>query len=264
MWLLLQVLVFSTFKVPSSSMSPTLQVGDVIYVNKLVLGGRLFDINKALNREPINIIRLPGYRLMRRGDIVVFNNPYPHNKRKMEMDMMQYYVKRCIALPGDTIQIVDAHYWVNNQPIGYSHNQDLLERWVVDNQEVEPKPQGYRAFVGWNVGQWGPLYVPQAGDSLTLTPHAARYYQRCIEWETGWKLKIENGGVYADGRLIKGYRFHHNLYFMAGDNCLDSRDSRYWGLLPEPFIVGCVTRICYNQSNQKGFSGWSRFWKAVN
>lgn len=37
---------------------------------------------------------------------------------------------------------------------------------------------------------------------------------------------------------IKTYRFCRNYYFMAGDKTVNSQDSRYWGLLPEEFIVG--------------------------
>ena len=43
--------------------------------------------------------------------------------------------------------------------------------------------------------------------------------------------------------LILEYRFRENYYFMGGDNMENSEDSRYWGLLPEPYIVGVATRI---------------------
>ena len=45
--------------------------------------------------------------------MIVFNYPCPKKWRQIEMDVMQYYVKRCVALPGDTFCIVNGRYKVN-------------------------------------------------------------------------------------------------------------------------------------------------------
>lgn len=52
---------------------------------------------------------------------------------------------------------------------------------------------------------------------------------------------IDNQGqVSLDGKILREYEFKCNWYFLGGDNVLDSRDSRYFGLVPEEYIVGIV------------------------
>ncbi|MDO4843428.1 MAG: S26 family signal peptidase [Bacteroidales bacterium] len=48
------------------------------------------------------------------------------------------------------------------------------------------------------------------------------------------------GRVSLDGKVLGEYTFKHNWYFLGGDNVLNSRDSRYFGLVPEEYIVGIV------------------------
>jgi signal peptidase I len=53
----------------------------------------------------VEISRLPGIRKINRYDVVVFNDPYYRSADSISMDIKRYYVKRCIALPGDTFEI---------------------------------------------------------------------------------------------------------------------------------------------------------------
>ena len=50
---------------------------------------------------------------------------------------------------------------------------------------------------------------------------------------------------------------------MAGDKADNSQDSRYWGLLPEPFIVGRAWRIWKSEDRNNGNIRWNRIWKKV-
>ena len=61
-WILAQVFVFASFRIPSDSMSPELREGDFVLVWKPVVGARLFNLNKSLNLEQTDIYRLPGFR----------------------------------------------------------------------------------------------------------------------------------------------------------------------------------------------------------
>ena len=96
--------------------------GDYVLVNKWIMGGRVFNVMDALDDKQVSIRRLPGWREAERGDVLVFNFPYPDSRRdSLYMDVMLYYVKRCIALPGDTLEIRDAHYYIKgmSEPLGY-------------------------------------------------------------------------------------------------------------------------------------------------
>jgi len=46
--------------------------------------------------------------------------------------------------------------------------------------------------------------------------------------------------VYIEGDPLRHYTFKGNWYFLGGDNVLNSRDSRYFGLVPKEYIVGVV------------------------
>ena len=77
-------------------------------------------------------------------------------------------------------------------------------------------------------------------------------YKHLIEWEQKEKLALKGDSVLLGDSLIRTYRFKENNYFMAGDRVTSSRDSRYWGLLPEPYIVGVATRIWKSVDKETG------------
>ena len=62
--------------------------------------------------------------------------------------------------------------------------------------------------------------------------------------------------------FLKVY-FKENYYFMGGDNMENSKDSRYWGLLPEPYIVGVATRIWKSVDKYTDEVRWDRVMKNI-
>lgn len=86
------------FQIPSSSMVPTLEVGDYILVNKFTYGIRL-----PVIRTKVMSINEP-----RRGDVMVFFPPHMNDT---------YYIKRVIGLPGDSISYRDKRLTVNGEPV---------------------------------------------------------------------------------------------------------------------------------------------------
>ena len=69
--------------------------------------------------------------------------------------------------------------------------------------------------------------------------------------------------MYLGDSLIQEYRFMENYYFMGGDSMENSKDSRYWGLLPEPYIVGVATRIWKSVYASTGEMRWNRVMKEI-
>ena len=269
LWLLLQIFCITSFHIPSDSMEPNLIAGDAILVNKLEYGARLFNVMKAVEGEQVKIKRLPGWGSVKRNDVVVFNFPCPKKWRRIEMDVMQYYVKRCVALPGDTFRIVNGRYRV----VGYQHdlgNVSAQERFMkfIEEQNLPATADGVRAYpddpsIGWTVKDFGPLYIPKAGDSIDLDNRALKLYRNVIEWEQGGELRFEDNEIYLNDRILSGYRFRKNYYFVAGDKAENSKDSRYWGLLPEEYIVGKAWRIWKSVNEMQGKTRWDRIWKKV-
>jgi signal peptidase I len=119
----LRSFLFEPFKIPSSSMVPTLLVGDLILVNKFDYGIRLPVINKK-------IIEV-GHP--QRGDVMVFKYP---------KDPSQDYIKRVIGLPGDRITYDNKRLTVNGVPVEYAPMDDYLddEHPVYHKQYLEHLP----------------------------------------------------------------------------------------------------------------------------
>ena len=92
----LRTFVLQAFRIPSESMLNTLLVGDFLFVNKLDYGPRL----------PLTDVRLPGFRHPLPGDVIVFQ--YPEDPRKD-------YIKRCVAVGGQTVQVKDKQLYVDGQ-----------------------------------------------------------------------------------------------------------------------------------------------------
>lgn len=104
----LRSFLYEPFKIPSSSMVPTLLVGDLILVNKYTYGIRL----PVLNEKIIDVGD------PQRGDVMVFKYP---------KDMTQDYIKRVIGVPGDKITYENKRLTVNGQEITYTAMDDYLD-----------------------------------------------------------------------------------------------------------------------------------------
>lgn len=269
LFLALHVFVIVSFKVPSNSMRPTLLPGDYIWVEKCSAGARLFDVNAALDREEVHIHRLPGWRKFGRNDVVVFNFPYqPTYGDSIVFDIMKYYVKRIVAIPGDTLRIENGYYRIGGQAglsTGYLPAQEQIA--ALPDSGVMGIVTGtfpWRHELKWNIKQFGPLHIPARGESVRMDSIAWMLYQRLIEYEQHCRPTIDGQGhVWLGDSLIDEYCFRKNYYFVAGDNAYNSQDSRYWGMLPEEFIVGRVWRIWKSIEPSSDEIRWNRIFKKI-
>lgn len=247
-------------------MIPTLQPGDCILVNKGIMGGRIFDVFASAEGEEVPVSRLPGWRKLKRNDVVVFNDPYARSNDYMSMDLMRYYVKRCIALPGDTLEIVQGHYRIKglDEPVGNMKAQERMARLVpTDSVRVMLRSYPWDEHVGWTVQEFGPLAVPAKGQKVRMDSTAVKLYRNLIGWEQKRPLNRKNHQVLLGDSVITEYRFQENYYFVGGDNMENSEDSRYWGLLPEAYIVGVATRIWKSVDPMTDEIRWNRVFKKI-
>ena len=267
--MILQVFCVSSFKIPTDSMEPELLPGDNILVNKLPQGARLFNVLAALRGEDIAIYRMPGVGLLNRNDVLVFNFPYQrHRWDSIAFDVMKYYVKRCIALPGDTLEIRNSHYWVNRSEkqlgnVAAQYKLSVTPDTLLRNVVMNTFP--WNKHLGWTIREFGPLPVPAKGQVMKMDSITFLLYRQLISWEQKNKLTLDaDRNVLLGDSLIHTYCFRENYYFMAGDKMLNSQDSRYWGLLPESFIVGKVWRIWKSVNPVTKEIRWNRFLKKVH
>ena len=265
-WLLLIITTFSSFKVPTGSMEPTILPGDYILVNKWLVGARIFDVWESAEGKEVDISRLPGIRNIKRNDVLVFNDPYYRSSDSISMDIKRYYVKRCVALPGDTFEIRQGINRVRGieGELGNLERQQMLPHTFMPNEDWKEKgvfPSD--TLMRWSLLEFGPLYVPAKGDEIKMNQKHHSLYKHLIEWEQKEKLALKGDSVLLGDSLIHTYCFKENYYFMAGDRVTSSRDFRYWGLLPEPYIVGVATRIWKSVDKETGKIRWDRVMKTI-
>jgi signal peptidase I len=94
----LRSFLFEPFKIPSGSMIPTLQIGDLILVNKFHYGIRL----------PVANTKVTAGNPVQRGDVMVFRYP-----PKPSVD----YIKRVVGIPGDEVAYLNKKLTINGQPV---------------------------------------------------------------------------------------------------------------------------------------------------
>lgn len=254
--------VADQFIIPTCSMSPTLVPGDRVVVNKLIMGARLYtDFDFKQCGQELRSVRIKGLRGLRHNDIAVFN--YPQVGGRVAFKINYVYCKRCVALPGDTLGIVDGHYENNNyrDTLGLHTMQARLSE--VDEAGYSAEALAVHPFderVGWTFKRMGPLYIPRRGDIMELTPKEGTVYKSLLEHETGKIVTVDwgKGVVLLDGTPTGRHEWQNNYYFMAGDNVFDSMDSRYWGLVPEDYIVGVVQMISYSRDRETDTIKWER------
>lgn len=241
---LVRICICDRFVVRGESMSPTFEDGQPVYVNKLVFGGRIytdFDFSKS----KLSSFRMPGIRNIRVGDVVMLNYPFARCNDTINFRINYVYMKRCLGCPGDSVKIQNGYYIhpkTGEDIICNEHSRRLhetsdsvlvAEGVVVDAFQINRK-------MNWTIRDFGPLFVPAKGSEVHLTPLNYKSYKKQIQYETGMNLKREGSLIKLDDQIIDSYVFQSDWYFFAGDNVLNSKDSRYFGLVPEEYIIGVV------------------------
>lgn len=138
-----------------------------------------------------------------------------------------------VGTPGDTVGVKNGITWNNNYSgtLGVLENQLAIQN-TPDSILWRTKFMGTMPFTRpmWTMKNFGPLYIPEKGVTIELDSIGRAIYGPVIEYETG---------SWPDGD-VTSHTFQHDYYFAFGDNSLDSNDSRYWGFIPEDYIIGIV------------------------
>ncbi|MEX1239393.1 MAG: signal peptidase I [Cyclobacteriaceae bacterium] len=165
---LIRWLIMEAYTIPTPSMEQSLLVGDFLFVSKFHYGSRTTTtpLQVPLTHQKIwftdipsytELIQLPSYRLpgishIKRNDVVVFNVPPIDLNEGVDypVDLKTNYIKRCVAISGDTLQIIDRQVYVNGDPsespplMQFSYlvtandeiNERILKRYKIYDQEL--------------------------------------------------------------------------------------------------------------------------------
>jgi signal peptidase I len=262
--ILLRLFVIEVYSVPTRSMASTIIEGDYLVVNKFIYGISTPRYLPFTNVE-IPRITFPAFIDPRRGDIIVFN--FPGNKDEVKSLHSVNFIKRCVAISGDTIQIVSGNLYVNRClfPFIKTVTIDTAQSNFAD-EDMFPGGASY------SKNNYGPIVVPKRGDKKFIDSKNINQWKVFIERE-GHQVRIGiDSSILIDGKEVDSYTVEKNYYFMLGDNRDDSFDSRYWGFLSENDIIGKAVLIYWswnqNQSSNsllKKLSNirWSRIGTLV-
>lgn len=314
-----------------------------------------------LEKPKLPYYRLPALESIDRNDPVVFNYPegdsvyiFPyrtwsiHDLRRgaiptqetrliqagrvplitRPVDKRDHYIKRCIAVPGDTIQIINRQVYINGEEAKNPKNIQFLYRvsspttintrnfskWGISDEDIQQVQQAQfnngmtiaivlneeqkekikaldpniqieyieygdmtkdRASMfphdpvfasGWTVDNFGPLYIPKAGETVSINSQNIAPYRRIIDVYENNDLTERDGKIFINGEQTSTYTFKMNYYWMMGDNRHNSEDARVWGFVPENHIVGKPLFIWFSTregSINKGVN-WNRIFKSAS
>ncbi|MDR2585251.1 MAG: signal peptidase I [Prevotellaceae bacterium] len=253
----LRIFLFDTYTVNTGSMIPTILPGDRIMVNKLIYGARLYRNLDFLRGGKLQTLRIKGCRGVDYNDVVVFNRAYP-----LAFDISQVYAKRCIGLPGDTIWIRDGQYQnssISNRIIEKHFSKTSFQYIPETLHACYPNIEA----MNWTILNFGPLYLPRKGDHIVLDQINTWLYLRLIGYENGDDIQFIIDAACSKDQPVQTYTFKENYYFMAGDNFANSADSRYFGPIPETFIVGVVPFALYGSDPVSKKINYKRIFKRL-
>lgn len=190
---------YEVFRIPSGSMIPTLSIGDFILVDKKAYGYKLPFSDLAFNTVNWDPIYLTSETNPAVGDVIVFKWPEKPTEN---------YIKRVVALPGDTVEIKNKVIYVNDISIESESVDTKLNPIDLDEE-----------FKTFNL-----KFLNTKNPKYTYVIDEDNYYKKDFA-----KTKIEK-----------------DHYFVMGDNRDYSLDSRYWGTVHRRFIKGKATNVIFS------------------
>jgi signal peptidase I len=183
---LIRFFVFEAYTIPTPSMESSLMVGDFLFVSKLHYGVRtpktplqlplthqkiwFTDIPSYLRWLDLPIFRLPGFSSVKQGDAVVFNVPNYEEDGDAPVDLRTFYVKRCVATPGDVLEVRDQQVIVNGKamenPVRMQHpifmkTKENLEDKFFEEYGIRNSPDA-----SYDSADWLPLAEPDSQNVL--------------------------------------------------------------------------------------------------
>jgi signal peptidase I len=200
--------VMQFVNIPSGSMLNTIQVGDRLIVNKFLFG------NTMLLRS------LLPQRSVRRGDIIVFKYP---------VDPKKSYVKRVIGLPGETVELRGNRVFINGKEL--PETRTLIESPLDDADPLIP-----------NLTLLATLTPPDNPNPTTYTTYYL--FSEAPEVDS----KLERSLMGQKFALQQPFLVPAGHYFVMGDNRDNSQDSRYWGAVPQDYIIGSATLVFWSRA----------------
>lgn len=288
---LIKVFAFTSCTIPSTGMENSLLRGERVIVNKWSYGLRL------------PLMGMTGYhrlaaRGVKRGDIVLFNNP----AGKGTIDRRELFINRCIGLPGDTLMLNGQLIQTRDQVL--SPDSKLVYAYPGEQEDLVVEAMrrvgiGDNKLVGFDRGDFlrsfshyeiylmrqelrgqvtfrslqtdtadgvHPFVVPARGRAVRVYPWNAKLLCNTIVQHEGRQARLQGDTLWVDGRRVTSYTFTKDYHWVASNNSVSLCDSRLFGFVPDDHIIGRASLIWFSKDTEEPFwhgFRWKRFFRLV-
>ena len=235
-------LAVASFVVPTGSMENEVMTGDFLFVNKFKYGPSTPQVVPIVNM-PLPFYKFPGFWEPEKNDVIVFI--YPGRANQIEASEFQYFLKRCIATAGDTLEIKDKYVYINGK-----------KQAMPENVKLGPSNRGIAQFpyqTKWSMDNYGPIRIPKKGDVIELDRNNLPQWRVFILRE-GHDVTSDLRNVYIDGEKVSSYTVERDYCWGMGDNRDNSDDSRNFGFIPYDNVVGTPIVVYWSWDTNLSFS----------
>lgn len=266
--IIIRTFFVEAYTIPTASMEKSLLIGDFLFVSKMHYGARIpetplsfpfvhntlpFTYGKSyLEWISIPYVRLPGFQPIRHNDVIVFNYPVEDSR---PVDKKENYIKRCVAIAGDTLEISDAEVYINGQKNfeypgqqqeysiitdGTSIHQQFLEALDVTEFSRLSNPGEFRASLTKssadsmlalkNVLSVTPVHRPVGIETGGIFPEDPNHFHWSVDnlgpvWipAKGATITLDTNNIALYARIIRNYEKHELKIEKDGSILIDGK-----------------------------------------
>lgn len=294
---IIRTFLIEAFTIPTPSMEKSLLVGDFLFVSKVNYGARtpMTPLSFPFAHQELPIIggksyseaiklpyyRLPGFSKIKNDDIVVFNYPMEDDR---PVDKQTHYIKRCIAIPGDSISVISGDVVLNGKKINFPDKGQYLFDVKTDGTGFNPRTLEKLDITeggpGMMEGEYRMFMTKDAATEIGKLPHvkmvnklsapAGVYEDYIYPHHPDFPWNVDNFGplyVPKEGAKItldrKNYILYNRCITKYEGNTLEERDGKYFVNGVESTTYTFKMDYFFMMGDNRHNSADSRFWGFV-